>query len=94
MEELDQKLVAEKLERYRRLNQFAQLGKVLFVGSRPDGAVPHQELLLDMGRTYTVYEPGYWGIHHAAACQVAGRVDGIAGRMQETIYVKPTLGKG
>ena len=32
MEELDQKLVAEKLERYRRLNQFAQ----------PDGAVPHQ----------------------------------------------------
>ena len=48
MEELDQKLVAEKLERYRRLNQFAQLGKVLFVGSSLMEQFPINELLLDM----------------------------------------------
>ena len=58
MEELDQKLVAEKLERYRRLNQFAQLGKVLFVGSSLMEQFPINELLLDMGRTYTVYNRG------------------------------------
>ena len=61
MEELDQKLVAEKLERYRRLNQFAQLGKVLFVGSSLMEQFPINELLLDMGRTYTVYNRGIGG---------------------------------
>lgn len=61
MEELDQKLVAEKLERYRRLNQFAQLGKVLFVGSSLMEQFPINELLLDMGRTYTVYNRGMGG---------------------------------
>ena len=41
MEELDQKLVAEKLERYRRLNQFASWERCC-LWLQPDGAVPHQ----------------------------------------------------
>ena len=61
MEKIGQENKRRTVEGYRHLNQFVQPGKVLMVGSSLMEQFPINELLLDEGRTYTVYNRGIGG---------------------------------
>ncbi|MGI6255809.1 MAG: lysophospholipase, partial [Acutalibacter sp.] len=61
MEKMAQETRERTVESYRRLNKFIQPGKVLMVGSSLMEQFPINELLLDEGRTYTVYNRGIGG---------------------------------
>lgn len=52
---------AQKVERYRRLNQFVKPGQVLFVGSSLMEQFPINELLMDLDLPYTIYNRGIGG---------------------------------
>lgn len=51
----------QKVERYRRLNKFVRPGQVLFVGSSLMEQFPINELAMDMGLPYTIYNRGIGG---------------------------------
>ncbi|MCD8190183.1 MAG: GDSL-type esterase/lipase family protein [Clostridiales bacterium] len=52
---------AEKVNRYRILNQFAKRGEILFTGSSLMEQFPIQELLIDLGLDTVVYNRGIGG---------------------------------
>lgn len=58
-----------KLERFRRLNPFAQKGQVLFCGSSLMEQFPINELLMDLGLPLTVYNRGVGGFTTAEMAQ-------------------------
>lgn len=70
MKQMGERDQAQKVERFRRLNQLAQPGKILFVGSSLMEMFPVNELLLDEGRTYTVYNRGIGGYTTQQLAQV------------------------
>lgn len=51
----------QKLEHYRRLNQFVKPGQILFVGSSLMEQFPVNELLMDLDLPYKVYNRGVGG---------------------------------
>lgn len=61
MQEMGQREKRDKLERYRRLNQFVKEGQILFVGSSLMEQFPVNELLMDLGVPMTVYNRGIGG---------------------------------
>ena len=60
-EEMGRRDKADKLERYRRLNQMVRPGQILFAGSSLMEQFPLYELLLDRQLPYTVYNRGVGG---------------------------------
>ena len=52
---------AQKVERYRRLNKFVKPEQILFVGSSLMEQFPVNELLMDLGLPYQVYNRGIGG---------------------------------
>lgn len=61
---------AEKLERYRRLNQFVKPGQILFVGSSLMEQFPIGELTMDISLPYVIYNRGVGGFTTAELAQV------------------------
>ncbi len=61
MEEMGKRDKQDKVERYRRLNAFVRPGQILFVGSSLMEQFPINELLVDLGLPYTVYNRGIGG---------------------------------
>lgn len=61
---------AEKLERYRRLNQFVKPGQILFVGSSLMEQFPIEELAMDLSLPYTIYNRGVGGFTTSELAQV------------------------
>lgn len=51
----------QKVERYRRLNKFVKPGQILFVGSSLMEQFPINELSMDLGLPYTIYNRGIGG---------------------------------
>lgn len=51
----------DKVERYRRLNKFVKPGQILFVGSSLMEQFPINELAMDLGLPYTIYNRGIGG---------------------------------
>lgn len=60
----------DKLERYRRLNQFVIPGQILFVGSSLMEQFPVNELLMDQALPLTVYNRGIGGFTTAELAEV------------------------
>lgn len=60
----------QKLERYRRLNKFVKPGQILFVGSSLMEQFPINELTMDLGLPYTIYNRGVGGFTTAELAQV------------------------
>lgn len=52
---------AQKIERYRRLNQFVKPDQILFVGSSLMEQFPINELSMDLGLPYIIYNRGVGG---------------------------------
>lgn len=61
MQEMGQREKQDKLERYRRLNQFVREGQILFAGSSLMEQFPVNELLMDLEVPLTVYNRGVGG---------------------------------
>lgn len=61
MEEMLQMQKRDKVERYRRLNQFVKPGQILFVGSSLMEQFPVNELLMDLDLPLAVYNRGVGG---------------------------------
>ncbi len=60
-EEMSKRDKADKVQRYRRLNKFVRPGQILFVGSSLMEQFPVNELLMDLGLPYSVYNRGIGG---------------------------------
>ena len=61
IERLAQQERKEKIERYKRLNQMARKGQILFCGSSLMEQFPIHELLVDAGQPLHVYNRGVGG---------------------------------
>lgn len=61
LQEMQQREKRTKLERFRRLNRFVKEGQILFVGSSLMEQFPIDELLMDRGLDYIVYNRGVGG---------------------------------
>ena len=62
LNEWKQREKAEKIERYRHLNQMARKGQILFCGSSLMEQFPVSELMLDAGLSFNIYNRGVGGL--------------------------------
>ena len=62
LNEWKQREKAEKIERYRHLNQMARKGQILFCGSSLMEQFPVSELMLDAGLSFSIYNRGVGGL--------------------------------
>lgn len=60
----------QKVERYRRLNKFVKPGQILFVGSSLMEQFPINELAMDLGLPYSIYNRGIGGFTTTELAQV------------------------
>lgn len=60
----------QKIERYRRLNKFVKPGQILFVGSSLMEQFPINELAMDLGLPYTIYNRGVGGFTTSELAEV------------------------
>lgn len=61
LEEMIQRETQLKIQRYHRLNQLAQKGKIVLTGSSLMEQFPIHELLQDLGENITLYNRGFSG---------------------------------